>query len=208
MGLESTNREITTWPEVGCLNYFKIVYFPHLSLKKNPFQEFYWFSKIHTQSDLSVRVATSWRIHIVYWCIFSEGVRDLPITSWQGNKWKNESDWISYLVTLSKNLSILVSSPIWWSTWGLSNSPESFRMSGEFESFIAFKIKFRGTWVAQSVEHMTPAFSWGHDPGVVGLRYCRVCTEHGAWLWFSLSLSLYLSLSLSQPPSPTHTQSL
>ena len=57
--------------------------------------------------------------------------------------------------------------------------------------------RFRGTWVAQLVKHLTLDFGSGHDPRALGLSSgIRFCAELGACLDETFSLSLSLSLSL------------
>ena len=51
----------------------------------------------------------------------------------------------------------------------------------------------KGTWVAQSVEHLTLGIGSGHDLMVCGIEPCaKLCTESKACLGFSLSFSLFL----------------
>ena len=61
--------------------------------------------------------------------------------------------------------------------------------------------KKEGTWVAQSVEHLTLDFGSGHDLTVGGIEHCnRLCANSAQPAWDSLSLPLsappLLALSL------------
>ena len=53
----------------------------------------------------------------------------------------------------------------------------------------AFKLKYRDTWVAQSVERPTPDFGSGHDLTVHEIEPCADSTE-AAWDPLSLPFSL------------------
>ena len=61
----------------------------------------------------------------------------------------------------------------------------------------------QGTWVVQSVKHLTFDFGSGHDVTVCGFKpHIRLCAGSAEPAWDSLSLFL------SHCPSPTHAVSV
>ena len=72
------------------------------------------------------------------------------------------------------------------------------------ESVKLFRIShFWGSWVVESVEHLTPDFSSGHDLVLCGFEpRIRLCSDRVELAWDSLSLPLFL------PLSPAHMKTL
>ena len=63
-------------------------------------------------------------------------------------------------------------------------------------------VYFWGTWVTQSVKHVTLDFSSGHDLTISEIKpYFGLCTNSAKPAWDSLSLSLSISLPLPPPPA-------